>query len=69
MRLLSYDDLVHVKGLSLSKAQVNRLVRLKKFPRPVKEDNKKNAKPHWVDEEIDKHFRDLIAARDAAVTA
>ena len=60
-RLLGYDDL-RAKGIKYSKSQINRLIKDRKFPRPVAGAGKANA---WVEDEIDQYVDSLVAARDS----
>lgn len=50
------------KGITLSRCQIWRLVRAKKFPAPIKISAGRNG---WVESEIDTYLRDRIAERDA----
>jgi len=61
LKLLSLDDL-RTKGINFHRAHLHRLIKAKKFPRPVKVGENKNA---WVETEIDSYIADKIATRDA----
>jgi prophage regulatory protein len=63
MRLLSFVELKTVKGIAYSKAHLHRLIKIGKFPRPIKIGENRNA---WIEEEIDAHIEAKIADRDAA---
>lgn len=60
MRLLSPQDL-ESKGIDFSRSQLNELISIGKFPRPVKIGLRRNA---WVESEIDAWIQQLIAERD-----
>jgi prophage regulatory protein len=61
-RLLSLSDL-EAKGVSYSRAHIDRLVKAKRFPAPIKLGENRNA---WIEEEIDKWIEGRIAERDSA---
>ena len=61
MKLLDVDDL-HARGIRYGRSQLWRLVRVGKFPQPVKVGPGRNA---WVESEIDEFIAGRIAARDA----
>jgi prophage regulatory protein len=61
MRLLDLKGL-REKGIKFSRMHISRLVRQKKFPRPVKIGANTNA---WPETDIDQYIKDCIAARDA----
>lgn len=61
MRLLSFVELKSVKGIAYSKAHVHRLIRVGKFPRPIKLGENRNA---WIESEIDSHIESKIMERD-----
>ena len=62
MQLLDYDTL-KVKGIKYSKPQLWRLVKAKKFPRPIKIGGARYA---WIEAELDEWIRARIAERDEA---
>jgi len=61
MRLLSLGQLGE-KGVSYSRAHIDRLVKAGKFPRPIKLGDNRNA---WIEAEIDAWIEARIADRDA----
>jgi prophage regulatory protein len=61
-KLILESDLAS-KGIVLSKAQRNRLIRLGKFPVPVPVSARKRA---WVESEIDAYIDARISERGAA---
>ena len=65
MRLLDLNGL-REKGIKFSRQHIHRLIRKKKFPRPVKVGEATNA---WPEHEIDRYIEDRIAQRDAAAAA
>ncbi|RAX40739.1 helix-turn-helix transcriptional regulator [Rhizobium tropici] len=60
MRLLSLEDLKS-KGIDFDRTHLHELVRIGKFPKPVKIGLRRNA---WVESEIDDWIQQLIAERD-----
>jgi prophage regulatory protein len=62
-RLLSLVDLKS-KGVGYSRAHIDRLVKARKFPRPIKLGENRNA---WVEAEIDAWIEQRIADRDARI--
>jgi prophage regulatory protein len=65
MRLLDYADL-REKGIKYSRAQLWRLSKAGKFPKPIKLSINRNA---WADTDIDEWIAGLIAERDAVEVA
>jgi prophage regulatory protein len=61
MRLLSPDDLKAKKGIDYSRQHLHKLIRMGRFPRPVKIGENKNA---FVEKEVDEWIQIRIAARD-----
>jgi prophage regulatory protein len=62
MKLLDYQSL-RAKGFPYSRTHLWRLVKVGKFPKPVKlGDGARNA---WVEEEIDALIAERMAARDS----
>lgn len=60
MRLLDYTDL-RERGIKYSKAQLWRLWKEGKFPKPIKLSINRNA---WADADIDAWIAERIAERD-----
>jgi prophage regulatory protein len=60
MRLLSPEDLKS-KGIDFDRTHLHELIRVGKFPKPVKIGLRRNA---WVESEIDAWILQLIAERD-----
>ena len=65
MRLLSFDDLPS-KGVPYSRPHLYRLIKMGKFPRPVKLGENRVA---FVEAEIDSYIESKIAERDHEVAA
>jgi predicted DNA-binding transcriptional regulator AlpA len=65
MRLLDYADL-REKGIKYSRAQLWRLSKAGKLPKPIKLSINRNA---WADTDIDEWIAGLIAERDAVEVA
>jgi prophage regulatory protein len=65
MKLLDYADL-RERGIKYSKAQLWRLSKAGKFPKPMKLSINRNA---WADTDIDEWIARLIAERDAVEAA
>jgi len=65
MRLLDLDGL-REKGIKFSRQHIHRLIRKKRFPKPVKIGENTNA---WPEIEIDQYIEKCIANRDATVAA
>ena len=61
MRILSYDDLKSLKGVSYSKVHIWRLERVGKFPKRVPLGENRHG---WLDSEIDKWILARVAERD-----
>jgi predicted DNA-binding transcriptional regulator AlpA len=59
VKLLAFEDL-REKGIRKSKAQVNRDIKAKAFPAPVRY----GRSPAWVEAEIDEWIVALVAKRD-----
>jgi prophage regulatory protein len=64
MRMLSFPDLKSEKGIRFSRQHIDRLVKAKRFPRPVKLGEQTNG---WPEDEIDRWLRDRIKERDEAM--
>jgi prophage regulatory protein len=62
MKLIDFDGL-KAKGIPLSKTQIWRLIRNKKFPAPIKIGALKNA---WLETEIDALIQKRVEERDTA---
>jgi prophage regulatory protein len=62
MKLLSYDDLNPLKGISYSKTHLWRLEKVDAFPKRVHLGANRVA---WAETEIDRWIEQRIAARDA----
>ena len=62
MRLLSLPEL-KAKGVSYSRAHLDRLIKQHKFPPPIKLGENRNA---WPESEIDEWIEARIAERDSA---
>jgi prophage regulatory protein len=65
MKLLDYADL-RERGIKYSKAQLWRLSKAGKFPKPIKLSINRNA---WADTDIDEWIAGRIAERDAVDAA
>ena len=64
MKLLSFEELRPVKGVSYSRVQLWRLEKIGRFPKRIP----LGANHHgWAEHEIDNWIRERIAARDAAM--
>jgi prophage regulatory protein len=61
-RLLSFEDLP-AKSITYSRAHIFRLIKQRKFPRPVKGVGKANG---FVEDEIDAFVESRVAERDTA---
>jgi prophage regulatory protein len=61
MKVLAYDDLKPVKGISYSKVHIWRLEKNKKFPRRVQLGPSRHG---WLDSEIDEWIMARAAERD-----
>jgi predicted DNA-binding transcriptional regulator AlpA len=61
MQLISYDAL-KTKGITLSKCQLWRLEKVKKFPKRV---SVSEARYAWIESEIDEYVAARAAARSA----
>ncbi|KRB61371.1 hypothetical protein ASE04_21105 [Rhizobium sp. Root708] len=62
MRLLSPQDLV-AKGISFERSQLFALIKIGKFPKPVKMGLRRNA---WLESDVDDWIKQLVAERDGA---
>jgi prophage regulatory protein len=60
MRLLSSKDL-RAKGIEISRAQLYRLMKRGRFPRPIKVSTNRN---FWIESEIDGFIQQRIEERD-----
>jgi prophage regulatory protein len=65
MRLLDYADL-RERGIKYSKAQLWRLYKAGKFPRPIKLSINRNV---WSEDDIDGWITSRIAERDSTLQA
>jgi prophage regulatory protein len=65
VRLLSLDDL-HDRGIRYHRESIRRLVRLGRFPRPVKLGQGPTAPNAWPEHEIDAWLLARMEERDAA---
>jgi prophage regulatory protein len=63
MRLLDYADL-RARGIKYSKAQLWRLTKAGKFPRPIRLSINRNA---WTEDDIDEWITSRVAERDGAL--
>jgi prophage regulatory protein len=61
MRLLSYEELLHKKGIRGSKSTIKRLEDAGKFPRRVRLSPSIHG---WAESEIDEHLARKVAERD-----
>jgi prophage regulatory protein len=61
MKLLSFEELRPVKGVSYSREQLRRKVNAGTFPKPISLSDHKIA---WVETEIDAFLEGLVAQRD-----
>jgi predicted DNA-binding transcriptional regulator AlpA len=64
MRLLSFDDLKPVKGISYSKTQLWRLEKRDAFPKRVPLAGGRTGRHGWVERELDDWILARIALRD-----
>ena len=63
MRILTFEELRPVKGITFSRQWVRKLVEDGKFPAPIKPGNA--GLNGWIDSEIDDWIKAKIAERDA----
>jgi prophage regulatory protein len=63
MRIIDYDNLKPVKGISYSKVQLWRLERQKRFPKRIRVGPQRYG---WIESEIDQWITEKIHARDGA---
>lgn len=63
MKLLNFDELRSEKGISYSKSHLFRLIRTKKFPRPVRIGENRIG---FVESEIDDFIKLKIKERDSS---
>jgi prophage regulatory protein len=63
MKLISYNELGPQKGIRYSREHLRRLVKMRKFPAPMRLSDHKIA---WIDSEIDEYVRDKADSRVAA---
>jgi predicted DNA-binding transcriptional regulator AlpA len=66
MRLLSYEQLAPVKGITMSKATIRRRELAGTFPRHLHPSPGKKA---WAETELDEYLANLIVQRDGTTTA
>lgn len=64
MRVLSFSQLRPVKGIPYSREHLRRLVKARRFPRPINLGHRSNARHAWLEEEIDQWLADRMAERD-----
>ena len=63
MRIVDYDNLKSLKGISYSKVSLWRLERQNRFPKRIKLGSQRYG---WAEHEIDAWIADRIRARDEA---
>jgi predicted DNA-binding transcriptional regulator AlpA len=67
-RLLSFHELKTLKGIKFSRVWLNKLIKRKKFPRPVTPGaGGAFSSKAWFEDEVDAWLNDLAAARDEAI--
>jgi prophage regulatory protein len=66
MRVLSLPQLKSEKGIKFSRQHLDRLMRAKLFPRPIKLGENTNG---WIEDEIDAYLIDRIKKRDQSAHA
>jgi prophage regulatory protein len=64
MNVLGFRDL-RKKGIPFTRQHIHKLIRNKRFPRPIKIGGGTNA---WPEQEIDNYLEDCIAKRDTAAS-
>lgn len=70
VRLIGFAALA-AKGITYSRQHLHRLIRARKFPRPVKmgASGGYRARNAWIESEIDTYIASRIAERDVAAPA
>jgi predicted DNA-binding transcriptional regulator AlpA len=63
-RLLSYPELKSEKGIRYSRVHIGRLVKAKKFPKPLKPSGSPTGINHWDEREIDEFLEARAAERN-----
>ena len=63
IKLLRLPDLRR-RGITYSRQHIDRLVKKKRFPKPVKPGGPGGNASAWIDYEIDDHLAMLVAERD-----
>jgi len=66
MRILSLPELKTEKGIPFSRAHLDRLIKAKRFPAPIKIGVHRNG---WVEAEIDTFLESLAKARNSQAEA
>jgi predicted DNA-binding transcriptional regulator AlpA len=64
MKFLGEADL-RARGIKFSRQHRDRLIKAKKFPKPVKPGGKTTGVNMWVESEIDEYQRQIVATRDS----
>jgi prophage regulatory protein len=64
-RLLSFPELKTRKGIQYSRQHIHRLVKAKKFPKPLKLSGSPTGGNTWLEDEIDRHLEECAANRGA----
>jgi len=67
MKFLSFPELRAVKGIGFTRQHIARLVKVGRFPKPVKFPG--GARIRWIEEEIDAMQAAMAAMRDAPLPA
>ncbi len=62
-RLLYFPELKSEKGIKYSRAHISRLVKAKRFPKPVKPSGSPTGANAGFDDEIDDHLEQRAAER------
>ena len=62
MRMLSFDELLPVKGIRYSRSHLYRLIKAKQFPQPVKLGGNRVG---FLESEINEFLASKVAERDA----
>jgi prophage regulatory protein len=65
MKMLPLRDL-RDRGIPFTRQHIHRLVRLGKFPKPIKLGTGTNGRNVWSSDEVDTFLKNCIAKRDTA---